>query len=180
VSSSGDVSFVGDTEGAILRLSDTSSVGEMFSVGVNDQYPVLMVTNTDIIYLGKYQYPAITVSESFAFITGSLLGTSSYAITASYALNGASVLNTVVKTTSYTLTTNDYLIICSNPTTPFTITLISASSNLGRSFIIKNNNDAIVTIDGTGVGQIDGSDIYILNKYQSLTLVSDGTTWNII
>lgn len=129
---------------------------------------------SDIINTGSY------IISGSLIVSGSMIGTASYAITASYALNGGGVVSTSIKTTAYTVTTSDYIIVGNHPSTPFTITLIAASSNAGRNYIIKNKGAAIVTVDATGLGQIDGTDTYTLDQYQSLTLASDGSTWNII
>jgi hypothetical protein len=84
-----------------------------------------------------------------------------------------------VKTTNYTFTTADYAIVC-NSASPFTVTLIAASANPGRVFVVKNKGSADITLDATALGTIDGDNTYTLFTYQSVTLVSDGTVWNII
>ena len=85
-----------------------------------------------------------------------------------------------IRTAAYTVTTSDHVVICNNATTPFTVTLIAASTNTGRTFIFKNKNVATVTLDATSLGTIDGSNTWALTQNQSVTVVSDGTRWNII
>ncbi len=64
-----------------------------------------------------------------------------------------------------------------------TVTLPSASANAGRVYQIKNidvQGDDI-TIDGNGSETIDGDTTYVLSAYKnSITIVSDGTNWNVI
>lgn len=91
----------------------------------------------------------------------------------------SNTLQTTIKTSNYTITSDDYVII-GNSATPFTITMLPANVNTNRNFVIKNKGSGKVTIDATGLGQIDGTNTYILNRYQSITLISDGTNWNII
>ncbi len=59
-----------------------------------------------------------------------------------------------------------------------TLTLPSAPENLGVSFYVKNINDQYVTI--TGINNIDGYPNLVLRYLNSaVTLISDGTNWNI-
>jgi hypothetical protein len=86
----------------------------------------------------------------------------------------------VIKTTNYTVTAQDNLIVCNHATTPFTVTLLDASTATGREFTLKNKGAAEVTIDATGLGLLDGDNTYSLTQYQSIKVISDGTTWNVI
>lgn len=83
-------------------------------------------------------------------------------------------------TNTYTLdtTTKDEIVVL-NKASNFTVTLINAS-NTGRSVTFKNKGAGIVTLDATGLGQIDGSNTLTLNQYDAVTLIADGTTWNVI
>jgi hypothetical protein len=89
-------------------------------------------------------------------------------------------LGAVIKTTDYTVTTMDNIVVCNHATTPFTVTLIDATANTGREFVIKNKGAAGVTIDATSLGLLDGGNTYLLNQYESIKVVSDGVTWNIL
>ena len=90
------------------------------------------------------------------------------------------VVATSIKTTTYTLATTDHVIVCNHASTPFTVTLIAASANTGRVFVVKNKGVATVTLSATGLGTIDGQNTRALAANQSLTLCSDGVQWNII
>jgi len=185
VSSSGDVSFYGDSEGNLLTLSDAVSYGNVMSVGSFVSSPVFQVTSADLVILGNYNKPAITVYQTgapqygFAIMTGSLNGTASFASSTSFLIDRNKYPVSII-TASYTVDPSDYALIGNHASTPFTITLLSAPSHTGRSFIIKNKGAATVTVDATALGQIDGINTYILNQYQSVTVLSDGSTWNVL
>jgi hypothetical protein len=77
----------------------------------------------------------------------------------------------------------DHLIVGNNASTPFTLTMISASlaATSGREILVKNKGAANMTIDAAGgLGQLDGADTFTLRQYQAVRLVSDGSTWNIL
>ena len=89
------------------------------------------------------------------------------------------VLNVVVKTSTYTATTDDDVIIC-NSTTAFTINLPSATGS-GRRFIIKNINTGTVTVDGNSSDTIDGITTQTLGQYDSIQIVDYlANTWEIV
>ncbi len=59
-----------------------------------------------------------------------------------------------------------------------TLTLPGASGNAGVTFYVKNINTQPVTV--TGINTIDGDpDIIIQYRNSAITLISDGTNWNI-
>lgn len=62
----------------------------------------------------------------------------------------------------------------------FTVTLPAAASNSGRTINVKNIGTGTITVGSAG-GTIDGSaSITIAQRYNSMTVVSDGTNWFII
>lgn len=83
-----------------------------------------------------------------------------------------------IYTTSQTLT-SEYLVIM-NSSTARTLTLPSAVGISGRTYVLKNKGTAILTVDGTSSGLIDGFNTVSVVQYSSITLVSDGTTWNAV
>lgn len=90
-----------------------------------------------------------------------------------------SVRGVATKTTTYTATADDGLLLCNGT---FTVTLPAASS-LGAGFVyqIKNIGTGTVTIDPNGAETIDGqSTVAIANQYWSLTICCDGSNWHII
>jgi len=76
---------------------------------------------------------------------------------------------------SYTATTDDYMIDASGGT--FTITLPSAAGIQGRLLVIKNNGGGAVTVDPYNSETIDGYPFVILGETNSLQLVSNGINW---
>jgi len=86
----------------------------------------------------------------------------------------------VVKTTNvnYTLTEKDELVLA---TAAITLTLPTAAGIKGKVYIIKNLISGTITIDTDGSETIDGSNgTYLTVQYQTITIISDGTNWNII
>lgn len=85
------------------------------------------------------------------------------------------------KTTDYTLTDSDDIVLGNHASTPFTLTLPTAAGRTGKVFYIKNINTAAVTVDGNASETIDGETTVVLSqKLQSITIVSDGTNWVVI
>lgn len=83
------------------------------------------------------------------------------------------------KTATYPITTSDYIIDCTANT--FTVTLPTAVSDTGRTFIIKNSGTGTITVATTSSQTIDGSLTFVLStQYEAITVVSDGTNWKII
>lgn len=61
---------------------------------------------------------------------------------------------------------------------PITLTLPNASGNAGVTFNVKNLNNEYVTV--TGINNIDGySNMILRYKNSAITLISDGSNWNI-
>lgn len=88
----------------------------------------------------------------------------------------------VSKVANYTATTADDLILCSGAT--FTITLYATSGNSGKQIRIMKTDATlanIITIDGNASETINGALTTTLNtQYESVTLVCDGSNWNIL
>lgn len=98
-------------------------------------------------------------------------------------LSAPTVDSLVSKTTTYTATTNDIIILCDSSGGAFTITLYAASGNAGRKLkFIKTTSDTnAVTIDGNGSETINGSTTTTINtQYEELEIVCDGSNWFII
>jgi len=91
----------------------------------------------------------------------------------------------VKKTASYTVTVNDYTILCNNASGAITISLPTAAGCAGRMYAIKKisggigNNVVIAGFGGTET--IDGATTYtIVNQNTSIILQSDGNNWYIL
>ena len=97
------------------------------------------------------------------------------------------IKTTYISNTNYTATSSDYVIIVRNSNSVSTTITIPLGSSLtvGKIFIIKDGKgDALtnnVTILNTSGDLIDGqSSTSITTNYGFLSIIWDGTTWNII
>jgi hypothetical protein len=105
--------------------------------------------------------------------------TKAYADTAYEPKNPAGIVS---KTTTYTATTVDDVILCSTAS-PWTLNLYTAVGNTGRMLrIIKTSSDFnALTIDANGSQTIRGSLTFLLHtQWQSVTIVSDGANWQVV
>lgn len=76
-------------------------------------------------------------------------------------------------------------VIFVDTTFPVTLTLLTAAAVVGRRYVIKDNTGLAetnnITVDTEGSEMIDGTPNLIINvNYASVTLIFDGTAWNII
>jgi hypothetical protein len=72
------------SQGQLFSVTDNLS-GSLFSVNDISGLPILQVSSDDSVKLGTFNAEAIKVQGSTAIITGSLFGTSSWAVSASWA-----------------------------------------------------------------------------------------------
>ena len=80
-------------------------------------------------------------------------------------------------TTTHTIATD--IVLCNGGGTPFTATLPAAAS--GKIVMIKNTGTDAIAIVGDGGDTIDGASSYILyHRYETVTVVSNGSNWFII
>jgi hypothetical protein len=95
-------------------------------------------------------------------------------------------ITSTAKTANYTLTSNDYTVLCDTSGGAFTITLPTAVTDAGIIYVIKDNGSAgsnTITIASTSSQTIDGSvpsTYNITSNYGSLKVQSDGSNWWII
>ncbi|HSX05827.1 MAG TPA: hypothetical protein VLF69_05130 [Candidatus Saccharimonadales bacterium] len=117
------------------------------------------------------------------------IGSSGQALTVSGGLPAwgtvaSGTLATATKTTNYTVTTTDAVILADATSGNVTITLPAASGASGYRFYIKrvdNTTTNSVTITPNGSDTIDGfTGISVVSQYDTYELVSNGTTWYII
>ena len=97
--------------------------------------------------------------------------------------DGDSLQNVVTKTSGYTLTGSDDVVLVDASGGSFTLSLPSATTNTGKSFVIKkiDSSTDYVTIDPNSTETIDGDSTTTVNtRYESITLVSDGSNWNLV
>lgn len=89
------------------------------------------------------------------------------------------------KSAAYTATTSDEVIVCDGSGGPFTIGLYDATGNSGRKISIKKSDaligSSVITIDGSGAQTINtAATIKLSTQHEAVTLVSDGSNWQII
>jgi len=94
------------------------------------------------------------------------------------------IQNVVSKTTTYTATTADDVIL-HTAAAAWTLTLYTAVGNTGKILYIKrtdaSNTTNFCTVDANASETIDGNLTYkMLTQYETLKIVSDGSNWLII
>ena len=96
---------------------------------------------------------------------------------------GANVGNVSTITSSTTLTSAYYVILCNATSGGITITLPAASDNNRRIYNIKKTDSSgnAITIDANSSETIDEDTTKSLNlQYESLTIICDGSNWHIL
>lgn len=96
---------------------------------------------------------------------------------------GLTILAVVSKTTTYTATASDQVILCSASGGAWSLTLPTAVGITGKTYFIKKTDSSAnaVTIDGNGTETIDGATTKAIStQYDAYTIVSDGANWHII
>lgn len=87
------------------------------------------------------------------------------------------------KTTTYTATADETVILASSSGGPWTLTLPAAASFTNKDLLIKKTDSSLnaITIDGNGSETIDGATTTTLNtQYESVRIVCDGSNWFIM
>ena len=173
-------SYVHSTAACFAAVTDNPTTGAanvaFTALRTGDTVSRLSVTMDGVIQWGS---GAATLDTTLAR-TGASQLTLTGALIVSSALNTSAgrTKNISVKTANYTLVSTDHIIVANNSSS-FTLTLPAASSNTGREYIIKNKGAGVVTVDATALGQLDGVNTTTVEQYSALTVISDGTTWNI-
>lgn len=86
-------------------------------------------------------------------------------------------------TTTTTLNQTHNVVLASDASGDFTITLPAAASNSGKVYYIKktNSSENEITIDGNGGETIDGATTVVLYvQYDAIRILCDGSNWHII
>jgi hypothetical protein len=79
-----------------------------------------------------------------------------------------------------TLGANEKVIMC-NQATAGTLNLPNAGLFTNKIYTIKNINTGVITVKGNGAQLIDTANTFLLNQWQSITVMSNGSTiWYII
>lgn len=91
-------------------------------------------------------------------------------------------LNVKSKSSAYTATTTDVVLLCDASGGAFTITLPAAADNTNRVYIIKKIDSSVnaVTVDGNASETIDGGTTAVITtQYESIIIFCDGSNWHI-
>ena len=128
---------------------------------------------------GIWRYNTSTASS--IYYVGGNVGIGTTTPTSTLQNLGSLGLNmTTVTSIAYTVTSTDHVIVA-NPTAAATLSLPTAVGISGRVYTVKNNSLFTVTIVPNGTETIDGGPNFLLNKqYQNVTLISDGSNWNVV
>ena len=96
-----------------------------------------------------------------------------------YTLPGGTILSYLAKTADYTISAiDDSTIDCT--ANSFTVTFPTAVGIAGRTYIIKNSGNGVITVVGDGGQTIDGAATDLLAPGIARTYQSDGANWIIV
>jgi hypothetical protein len=138
-------------------------------------------TNAEIVRVTAISTDTLTITRAQESTTARtiVVGDQFSASITNKTLNDLEYLPYVAKTAAYTIAATDYIINCT--ANRFTVTLPTAVSIAGRSYIIKNSGTSTITVATTSSQTIDGATTFILQvQYQTVTVVSNGANWIII
>ena len=153
-----------------------SSIGRGTADGSNiDHDSLLGILDDDHI-----QY--ILVTGSRAFSGNQSFGNNNITNVGTLDMNGL-IGGITTKTSSYTATANDYIIICDAKSHGFVVSLPTASSNIGRIYYVKkvDSSQNTITVNPEGAEEVDdGATAVITTQFETITVTSDGLNWWII
>lgn len=178
----GNVAFNGNTtigNASSDDLTVTASLASTISIKTTNTYNIGAATKgLQYIYFGS------SAGSNTTRLTGSAVSSDVQLIlpdaSGTLAIQGDV---TASKTSAYTATTADGLILCDSSGGAFTVTLYTAVGNEGKVLRIKKTTSDVtaVTIDGNGSETIDGSTTTTINtQNEVLVIMSDGSNWQII
>lgn len=131
----------------------------------------------------QFQLPAYTTSTSFTGTAVGYLGYDSLGniISLSLPVENKYTVISVTSTHNETATSGTKIIKADTTSGAFTINLPTAAGNEATIIIKKTGGTAALTVDGSGTQTIDGGLTAVINKvYESITLISDNTNWQIV
>lgn len=179
-SSSDDLTFTGSLASSIpIKTTTTYDIGSA-TRGLAGAYFGGNSQTVRLIGSGS-------MSATYTFTLPVDAGTSTYVLQT----NGSgvtswvskTVLSVTSKTTTYTATAADDIILVSDAGGSWTLTLFAASGNTGKMLQIKKTNSSTntVTIDANSSETIDGATtVKLSTQYEYFTIVCDGSNWHIV
>ena len=167
----------------------TSTSGDLV-LGTTTSNPIHFVVNsgaTDAAVIkttGQLQLNGYTTTTSFSgTAAGYLAFDSSGNVITTAAPTGGGGYTVTNQTTTYnaTATSGTLIIKCDTTGGAFTVNLPTAVGNTATIIIKKTAGTGAVTVDGSTTETIDGGLTATINKtYESITLISDNTNWQIV
>lgn len=166
--------FITATSVTATELGYVSGVTSAIQTQIDSKLPTTITTTGDIIY-----------SSSGTTASRLAIGTSGQVLQVTggvpvWGTNTPTPVSPTSKTTTYTATTADELILADTSGGAWTLTLYAASGNGGRRLkVIKTTSDVnSLTIDGNALETINGSATTSINtQYEAIVLYCDGTNW---
>lgn len=159
-------------------LPSPSNNDGIFWNTVNQRYQNSSI-NSIIGYIPQQELTLTTTGTSgAATLIGATLNIPQYS-----GGGGASTYSVSIKTSTYTETalSGEIILLANSTTSTFTINLATAIGNTSKVTIKKIASINQIIIDGNGSQTIDGGLTATLNKlYESITLISDNSNWQII
>ena len=164
------------------KLAIASNLSDLNNVGTARTNLGLGTSATIDVGTGASEVVQLTAASKLPAVDGSLLTNVTATAAAPTVISDSSGTDTTISTKSGI----EEVHLISNGSTAVTITIPTAATvGSGYKYNIKRLGTATVTIESasisSGNNQIDGQDSYALsNTYESVTLVSDGTTFYVI
>lgn len=90
--------------------------------------------------------------------------------------NGTFTGNVVLTNVNYTAISSDFFI----GATARSITITLPLGVIGKVYVIKNQTNGSITVQGTASQPIDALSEKVIGAEASITVIFDGTRWNII
>jgi hypothetical protein len=133
---------------------------------------------------------AVAASPYVPAMTGLTIGTVTTG-TAAVTLSPTGVLNFVLpsggasspvlstKTSNYSMTTSDAVIVANGSSLTITLPSAVTATATGKFYTVKNIHTTSCTV-ASAAGTIDGASTKSLVQYAALSVVSDGTNWMVV
>jgi hypothetical protein len=138
-------------------------------------------TSTLLWLTDTYQLPSATLTGTPTAPTPATTDNSTRIATTAFVQAHSSGSNTTSQSSAYSASVGD-VVLCNTSSAGFTVTLPSAAGSKNGVITIKkvSSDGNNVTISGGGANIDGGATAAFTTQYTSLTLVCDGTNWDII
>lgn len=194
---SGNTNLVFQSDGIIITCGGQEVVRPTFTASL-PQLALTVTTNTAsnpvISFIGDLntginrpsadRLDLVTAGTTRVYCdSGGLVGIGSSAPTSTLHVVGSFAVPTASFSTDQTLTAGQYTVRMDASGANRTVTLPAASGCAGRIYVIKKIDSSAntVTIDANSTETIDGALTQVLTtQYQSYTIQSNGTNWDIL